>query len=92
MENKRVVKKMTWSKDSMIHPNMIEYNMNWRATDWQKDTQDMAVRLWQQAVLMPNLRGDELIALATGKWVVNITDYDSHFHMVEFIEIQEEEE
>ena len=92
MENKRVVKYLTWAKDSFVHPSMIEYNMNWRASDWQKDAQDLAVRLWQMTVLLPKLSGEELLAIVTGKWVVNITDYDDDFHMIEFIEVQEEEE
>ena len=89
----KVTKTIRWNKDSMIQPSLIEYNMNWRARDWEKDTQDMAVRLWQQAILMPYLTGKELLNIVSGKWKVNIIDApkDTHYK-IEFYEEEGEEE
>ena len=89
----KVKKTLRWNKDSMVQPSLIEYNMNWRTRDWDKDTQDMAVRLWQQAVLMPYLTGKELLNIVSGKWKVNIIDEpkDKHYR-IEFYEEEGDEE
>jgi len=89
----KVTKTLRWNKDSIIQPSLIEYNMNWRATNYNKESRDMAVRLWQQAVLMPYLTGRELLNIVTGKWKVNVVDLpkDTHYK-IEFYEEEGEEE
>ncbi len=84
----KVTKTLRWNKDSFVQPSMIEYNMGWQARNWEKGTQDMAVRLWQQAVLMPHLTGRELLNIATGRWTVNIIDTPNDTHYT--VEFQEE--
>ena len=89
----KVKKTLRWNKDSIVQPSLIEYNMKWRAKDWNKDIQDMAIRIWQQIVLMPYLTGEELLNIVSGKWKVNIIDApkDTHYK-IEFYEEEGEEE
>ena len=89
----KVKKTLRWNKDSIVQPSLIEYNMKWRAKDWNKDIQDMAIRIWQQIVLMPYLTGEELLNIVSGKWKYNIIDLPKHKHYkIEFYEEEGEEE
>tara|TARA_R100000329_G_scaffold135100_1_gene115344 strand:+ start:585 stop:938 length:354 start_codon:yes stop_codon:yes gene_type:complete len=83
---------LIWPKNSFIHPNMIEYNNNWLARNWNEETQNIAVCLWQQAVMMPNVPAGELLNIVEGKWKVIINDGDSEAHEVLFVEEEGEEE
>jgi len=75
-------KTITWPKASFIHPNMININNGWTSSEWSEETITLAVRLYTQATLLPNLTGKELLALVENKYNVIIDESDDKNYMV----------
>ena len=77
-------KTITWRKASFIHPNLININNRWTLSEWSEETHDIAMRVYQQAILLPNLTGKELLALVENKYDVTIDESDDENYTVSF--------
>ena len=75
-------KTITWPKASFIHPNMININNGWTSSEWSEETQDIAMRVYHQASLLPHLTGEEIFALVENKYNVIIDESDDKNYMV----------
>tara|TARA_R110002012_G_scaffold301495_1_gene501786 strand:+ start:414 stop:674 length:261 start_codon:yes stop_codon:yes gene_type:complete len=59
---------------SFVHPNYIEYCLNTSPSDWNKDAQTEAVRVWQISNLLPNLTADVILGIVKGTRKYSIED------------------
>jgi len=58
----------TWPKNFMVHPNMVNICLNFRASDFTKDAQDEAMQLKMLAATCPHLTGTQLLAIVEGEY------------------------
>ena len=75
--------KIEFGKNSFIHPSYIRYCLSSSVTDWNRDAQTEAVRVWQLCTLLPNLEAGVLVDLVKGKRKYSIEDTELIIHVGE---------
>ena len=82
----------TWPKDFMIHPNMVNNCLRFRARDFHKDAQDEAMQLMMLAATCPHLIGTQLLAIVKGEYKFDwsIEEHTGKYRLA-FTKVGEEE-
>lgn len=82
----------TWPKDFMVHPNMVNICLTFRASDFTKDAQDEAMQLKMLAATCPHLTGTQLLAIVAGEYKFDwsIEEYTGKYRL-SFTKVGEEE-
>ena len=82
----------TWPKDFMVHPNMVNICLNFRARDFTKDAQDEAMQLKMLAATCPHLTGTQLLAIVAGEYKFDWSiEEDTGKYRLTFTKVGEQE-
>tara|TARA_R100000808_G_scaffold10990_1_gene28719 strand:+ start:14031 stop:14309 length:279 start_codon:yes stop_codon:yes gene_type:complete len=88
MENEITV---AWDSNGFIHPNFVATQMESRASDWNKEFKNKAVRVKILASCFPHFTGRQLLDISEGHYEFSWEEVDGQYNMAFTLKDGEEE-
>ena len=88
MENEITV---AWDSNGFVHPNFVAMQMESRASDWNKEFKNKAVRVKILAACFPHFTGRQLLDISEGHYEFSWKEEDGQYDMAFTLKDGEEE-
>jgi hypothetical protein len=82
---------VAWEKKGIVHPNFVAVQMESRASDWNKEFKNKAVRVKILASCFPHFTGLQLLDISEGHYEFTWHERDGHYDMAFTLKDGEEE-